>query len=388
MSPGLGTGGEPCWAGFVAMLRLRMASASSSAEPRALPALASRESCSWPHLERAGRAAEIERGRLGTTVGAKRLVPEDTSFVVFGSLARGEWTSGSDVDWALLVDGQADDAHLTMAHRIRSEIEGGGWKRPGRGQLFGGLAISHELVHRIGGDADSNRNITQRILLLLESRSPIPTDTVRERVLRVLLNRYLADDFGYAMPPRAVARVPRFLLNDIVRYWRTMAVDFAAKRRERAGEGWLLRNFKLRLSRKLIFAAGLAASLSCSLRPPKALTRAENEKAEDYAAIMAEHLLLFANRTPLETVAWLALEFGAKSNVIHDIFDTYDSFLGILDDGGKRERLEALTPENMEPDPLFKESREIGTRFQNGLTQLFFETDPELTKAAQRYGVF
>jgi hypothetical protein len=321
-------------------------------------------------------------------VGAKRLIPEDTSFVVFGSLARGEWTSSSDLDWALLVDGPADDAHLTMTHHIRREIKAAGWKEPGRGQLFGGLAISHELVHRIGGEGDSNRNITQRILLLLESRSPIPGDVVRERVLRVLLNRYLSDDFGYPMPPKAAARVPRFLLNDIVRYWRTMAVDFAAKRRDRAGEGWLLRNFKLRLSRKLIFAAGLVATLSCALRPPLALTRTENEKEEDYTAIVAEYLLTFANRPPLDAVAWLAFEFNAKPEVIRDIFDAYDAFLGILGDDGLRKRLEDLTPDTMAKDPLFAESRAIGDRFQRGLSKLFFDTDSRLTDAVLRYGVF
>jgi hypothetical protein len=308
--------------------------------------------------------------------------------VVFGSLARGEWTSGSDVDWALLVDGPADDGHLTITHDIRREITAGGWKQPGREQLFGGLAISHDLVHRIGGDNDSNRNITQRILLLLESRSPVPNDAVRDRVLRVLLKRYLEDDFGYPMPAKAAARVPRFLLNDIVRYWRTMAVDFAAKRRSRAGQGWLLRNFKLRLSRKLIFAAGLAASLSCHLRPPESLERVENESEADYAAIMADHLLTFANRTPLECVAWFALEFDAKPGVMHDLFDAYDSFLGILDDEEKRRRLDPLTPENMKADPLFNETREIGDRFQAGLTKLFFGTDARLTDVAQRYGVF
>jgi len=204
----------------------------------------------------------------------------------------------------------------------------------------------------------------------------------------VLLNQYLADDFGYSMSAKAAARVPRFLLNDIVRYWRTMAVDFAAKRREREGEGWLIRNFKLRLSRKLIFAAGLTAALSCTLRPPSALKRVENEKEEDYSAIMAEHLLTFANRTPLDSVAWLALEFGATAEVVHDIFDAYDAFLGMPSDDEKRTRLEQLTPDTMVGDPLFTESREIGERFQRGLSKLFFDTDAQLAGAAQSHGVF
>ena len=31
------------------------------------------------------------------------------------------------------------------------------------------MAFSHEIVHHIGGQADTNRNTTQRILLLLEA---------------------------------------------------------------------------------------------------------------------------------------------------------------------------------------------------------------------------
>jgi hypothetical protein len=321
-------------------------------------------------------------------VGPKRLVPGDTAFVVFGSLARGEWTSGSDVDWTLLVDGAADDAHTTLTHDLRREIRAGGWKEPGRGQLFGGLAISHELVHKIGGEADSNRNITQRILLLLESRAPIAGDVVRQRVLRVLLQRYLTEDFGYRMPARAAARVPRFLLNDIVRYWRTMAVDFAAKRREREGEGWLIRNFKLRLSRKLIFAAGLVASLSCALRPPAELLGLDGEAEGDYTDLMARHLLGFANRTPLDALAWCAAEFAAGPEVVQDVFGSYDAFLGILGDEEKRTRLARLTPDTMKQDPLFNETRSLSDRFQRGLSALFFATDPRLTETVQKHGLF
>jgi hypothetical protein len=277
---------------------------------------------------------------------------------------------------------------LTTTHEIRRVLREGEYKDPGPQGLFAGLAISHELIHRIGGNFDSNRNITQRILLLLESNSPIPGDLIRSRVLRVLLARYLSDDFGYPMPARAAARVPRFLLNDVMRYWRTMAVDFAAKRRERAGQGWGLRNFKLRLSRKMIFAAGLAACLSCRLRPPARLAAPGAETEHDYTSIMAGHLLSFANSTPLDTIAWLALEFGAAPAVVRQIVDSYDDFLGIVNDASRRQHLEGLGPEESSKDALFAETREIGNRFQDGLTGLFFGTNEELTGATQRYGVF
>jgi hypothetical protein len=91
------------------------------------------------------------------------------------------------------------------------------------------MAFSHELVHLIGGEADSNRNTTRRILLLLESRGMVDDDRVRDRVVRNILKRYLQEDLGYHAFHDWKRRVPRFLLNDIVRFWRTMTVDYATK---------------------------------------------------------------------------------------------------------------------------------------------------------------
>lgn len=372
-------------------MRLDILVCSSSMPPTAgeVSRLEAAQGTKWTAIAQARGLATETRDQLGQLVRGARAVPQDTGFVVFGSLAREEVTEGSDVDWALLVDGPADDDHSSTVHRVRALLREQKYRDPGTGGLFGGLAISHELVHRIGGDSDSNRNITQRILLLLESRAPITTDVVRTRVLRVLLTRYLVDDFGYPMPPKHAARVPRFLLNDIVRYWRTVAVDFAAKRREQHGAKWGLRNFKLRMSRKLIFAAGLIACLSCRLRPPDSLAAVPPTETEgDYAAKMAEHLLCFANSTPLDTLAWACMQFGASSETVAKIFGSYDAFLGTLSDTEKRERLDSLGPEQALADPSFKVTREIGDAFQNGLSGLFFDSDQKLREAVQRYGVF
>lgn len=92
--------------------------------------------------------------------------------------ARGECTSQSDTDWVVLVDGQVDEQHFRTYQNTRKALIEAGEIQPGTSGVFGGLAFSHDIVHRIGGEDDTNRNPTLRMLLLLESVS-IGDDLVR-----------------------------------------------------------------------------------------------------------------------------------------------------------------------------------------------------------------
>ncbi len=219
---------------------------------------------------RAAREVSLKtREELDTLLSDKigKYTSEDTSLVVFGSLARGEWTSNSDLDWTYLIDGEANSDHLKISQNIQRLFREEGYEEPGPTGTFGNMAFSHDIIHQIGGQYDTNKNTTQRILLLLES-CPIGRRTeAYERVIRGVINRYLEEDVHPLTHDSKRYRVPRFLLNDIVRFWRTMAVDFANKQRDRAGAGWGLRNAKLRMSRKLIFASGLLVCFSPNLDP-------------------------------------------------------------------------------------------------------------------------
>jgi predicted nucleotidyltransferase len=207
----------------------------------------------WPNLHACEEATDEAVEKLRAVVG--RLSTEDTSVVLYGSLARREFTADSDADWSLLVDGVADPQHLDSSLEIGKRIAEIPIKQPGREGTFGQLTFSHDLIHYIGGEDDTNANTTRRMLLLLES-VPVGGADAYDRVLRNVLGRYLSEDYGW-IHGRNPRGVPRFLQNDIARYWRTMAVDFAYKQRQRGGEGWALRSTNTSPFKEADFRVGL-----------------------------------------------------------------------------------------------------------------------------------
>jgi signal-transduction protein with cAMP-binding, CBS, and nucleotidyltransferase domain len=76
----------------------------------------------WSAIAGAAAAAVTKRATLIAELTASKLVPPDTTFVMFGSLARNEVTPGSDLDWTLLVDGQCDTRHVEVTQAISALV--------------------------------------------------------------------------------------------------------------------------------------------------------------------------------------------------------------------------------------------------------------------------
>lgn len=273
----------------------------------------------------------------------------DTSIIVYGSLARGELTEGSDIDWTLLVDGFADPNHLDVAREIEKIVKESSAKEPGREGTFGTLTFSHELVQQIGGQEDTNRNSTRRILLLLES-IVLGRSEAYERVITNVLRRYILEDTDFVRQA-GPHHVPRFLLNDFARQWWTMAVDFAYKQRMRSGEGAAIRNLKLRMSRKMIYVSGLLTCFGCELglgRTPIAECAGREEGLETLRCVR-DRL-----QSPLETLAGVLLGLEHLHATSRKIMGAYDGFLAMLSDRTSREHLERLDPTGFEASEVFQ----------------------------------
>jgi len=318
---------------------------------------------------------------------APRYSSEAASLVVFGSLARKEWTSGSDLDWTYLIDGLANSDHLVIAQEIRKVLTEEGFLEPGQSATFGNMAFSHDLIHQIGGQFDTNKNTTQRVLLLLESAVIGRASQAHERVIRGVINRYLEEDNHRLTEDRKSYRVPRFLLNDVVRFWRTMGVDFANKQRDRGGEGWGIRNAKLRMSRKLIFASGLLVCFSCNLDEKLQKDIAISTEENAIKLNLVNHIREYVKQTPLEIVAKSLNQYGVQEEIQEQFFSSYAAFLELLDDTESRDALKALRAKDSRSDPVFKKVKEIGLRFERALDHIFFENET-LKPLTRKYGVF
>jgi predicted nucleotidyltransferase len=332
----------------------------------------------WIELFKAEDLTKENFEKIKTKLGPTKLFSSDADLVVFGSIARNECTLGSDVDWTLLVDGQVNPQHFDTANFIEEALVSTGLAEPGKNGMFGQTTFGHELIHCIGGEDDTNHNISRRILLLLESdkifKSTEGNGTAYDRVIRAIIQQYIDNDSGFTANT-GKENVPRFLLNDFVRFWRTMCVDFAFKQKQQKGKKWALRNIKLRMSRRLIFIKGL---LMCFKFYKTSIDTSE----------IKEHLRNFVDEKPLPFLISILIDNNIQKDYIADLLESYNTYLGILNNKDFRDHLETLEMDKAYGDPRFEEARKNSHRFQSTLSKIFIEEKNSISEFTLKYGIF
>lgn len=267
---------------------------------------------------------------------------ERLTIVTTGSFGRGEASAESDLDLFIFFDSdKPEDSLHKEKMAIQAVVDKYVKKAAGDTGTFGSDAIVNfsEMLQNLGGDKDLNILLTRRMLFLLEGRWLYGEE--RYKAYRTdLLNKYIkAGD-----PERQISR---FLLNDIIRYYRTIATDFEFKVSE-SSKSWGLRNVKLRFSRKLLYFGGVIAVAETAFVP----------QADKNGAIGS-----ILDKAVLERVQ----DVGKENPHTPKILSIYQDFLATIECPRNREVLESVTKRNRTDSSLFLQMREKSKEFSTVL---------------------
>jgi hypothetical protein len=123
------------------------------------------------------------------------------------------------------------------------------------------------------------------------------------------------------------------------------------------------------------------------LDPVAKATHRELVKQHDPTGLL-NYLEVELATTPLELLARAALRPGCRRTTAKTLFDSYDTFLGILDNQRQRNELSNLRTDQLESSIVWKNVRHLSHSFQAGLTDLFYGPDEDLKRLMIDYGVF
>ena len=270
---------------------------------------------------------------------------DQIAVVTTGSFGRDEASEESDLDWYLIAakectllqkgSPESCDVVQKIELALKSIISKHVTKETGSTGTFGTLINEASLYQNYGGDKDTNQAFTRRMLYLLESRF-LFNEPLYNKIKEKIVSLYIKEDIPDA-------NINRFMLNDIIRYYRTICTDYEYKVSEEEKD-WGLRKIKLRFSRKLIYFSGLiTVAETCNM------TREEKVK----------ETLKLLSLTPIERISFISASVASSDTLT----STYCYFLEKISQKEVREELDDVTRENRFGSEIYRDLKNKSNLF-------------------------
>jgi hypothetical protein len=258
---------------------------------------------------------------------------------------------------------------LDVADQLRSAIDPERvFNKPGSTEIFGRMVAATDLVEIIGLEQDTNRSQTHRILFLEESVSLFDEER-HAHLMRSMLMRYVQ-----AKPPGDKS-IPRFLLNDLARYWHTLTIDYQAKTSQHAP--YSVRYFKLLLARKFTYLSSVLPLLALGLGSEPVLSQDE----------LADRLTSSFLRPPilrfLDSCRAIQESGGDVGGHASAALAAVESFNGLLAGSDWRKEIELEATASPRSGPRYDQGRTLAKQLQEAFVGILFS--PELAPLTQRY---
>ena len=271
---------------------------------------------------------------------SRELEAKDIAVVTVGSFARKEASQQSDLDFFILVEEPDEVRDGYVKDIIEKALKENNVRNPSEGGAFNSVQRHTDLTSNLGGFDDDGESLTRRLLFLLES-DWLYNEELFNRLFNELVDVYVKDKI-------TDHQICRFLLNDLVRYYRTICVDFEYKTSER-GKSWGDRNIKLLFSRKLMYFGGVLAVAETAQHAYKEKRR-----------VLIDSL----RQTPVERLRTICGDHSSK------ILDLYDAFIHKMSDERFRGMLQGTTIDRKTHSDEFRFMKNTGHHFSWELARL------------------
>lgn len=232
-----------------------------------------------------------------------------------GSLGRLEMTEKSDLDLFFVTESNESqdftisnlDKYLFFSklYAINSKLN---YQDPSKGGMYWEFTPKENLLDIGSRQEDYNNSFTARMLLLLESK-PLYNDKTYKKILKETIDKYFSDYTDY---PNEF--YPLFLMNDILRYWYTLTLNYEYRRDDKDDTNkryW--KRLKLKYARLITCYSMLACLYHKNISP--------------------EYVLRCVEMTPFERLNMLADEQENLKDIVLKIEEAYEWYLDLRKKG-------------------------------------------------------